>query len=290
MKRIITNEEINERCREISKRLPVGANFYGVPRGGIAPAYMLGGMTGGRVVNTPLDADYIVDDLIDSGKTRKRYQTSYPTTPFIALFEKTDPLEWLVFPWEVTEQGQDVSAEDIFTRFLEYVGEDPTREGLLETPKRMAKAWKFWTSGYGEDPDSVFKEFSDGGEHYDEMVLLDPIPFFSHCEHHMAAIFGEVHIAYIPNKKIAGLSKFARLVDIFARRLQVQERITFQIADAIEKNLQPLGVAVFIKATHFCIASRGVQKVGTSAKTSALRGIFKEKPAARAEFFSLLKL
>ena len=290
MKRIITNEQVNEKCHQIAKRLAVGSALYGVPRGGIAPAYMLAGLIGGRVTNTPMDADYIIDDLIDSGKTRDRYRVCYPTTPFICLFEKTDPMEWFVFPWEVTEQGQDVSAEDIFTRFLEFVGEDPNREGLVETPKRMAKAWKFWTSGYEQDPDSVFKEFTDGGEHYDEMVLLDPIPFFSHCEHHMAAIFGEVHIAYIPDKKIAGLSKFARLVDIFARRLQVQERITFQIADAIEKNLQPLGVAVFIKATHFCIASRGVQKVGTSAKTSALRGSFKEKPDARAEFFSLLKL
>ena len=290
VKRIITNEQVNEKCHQIAKRLAVGSALYGVPRGGIAPAYMLAGLIGGRVTNTPMDADYIIDDLIDSGKTRDRYRVCYPTTPFICLFEKTDPMEWFVFPWEVTEQGQDVSAEDIFTRFLEFVGEDPNREGLVETPKRMAKAWKFWTSGYEQDPDSVFKEFTDGGEHYDEMVLLDPIPFFSHCEHHMAAIFGEVHIAYIPDKKIAGLSKFARLVDIFARRLQVQERITFQIADAIEKNLQPLGVAVFIKATHFCIASRGVQKVGTNAKTSALRGVFKEKPDARAEFFSLLKL
>ena len=154
----------------------------------------------------------------------------------------------------------------------------------------MAKAWKFWTSGYSMDPDAVFKEFADGGEHYDEMVIIDPIPFYSHCEHHMAAIFGEVHIAYVPDKKIAGLSKFARLVDIFARRLQVQERITVQIADAIEKNLAPLGVAVFIKATHFCIESRGVEKAGTKAKTSALRGVFKDNPAARAEFFSLLKI
>lgn len=290
MKRIITNEEINKRCLELSKNIGLGFKFYGIPRGGIAPAYMLAGLTKGKVVDNPNEADFLVDDLIDSGKTMDRYLHLFPEATFLALFTKENHSDWLVFPWEITEQGQDVSAEDIFTRFLEFVGEDPNREGLVETPKRMAKAWKFWTSGYSQDPDSVFKEFTDGGENYDEMVLLDPIPFFSHCEHHMAAIFGEVHIAYIPDKKIAGLSKFARLVDIFARRLQVQERITFQIADAIEKNLQPLGVAVFIKATHFCIASRGVQKVGTSAKTSALRGVFKEKPAARAEFFSLLKL
>lgn len=294
MKRIITNEEVFETCKSLSKHIlkhhSPNSKFYGVPRGGVAPAYMLAGLTNGHVVDDPQLADFLVDDLIDSGKTKERYRRLFPDIPFVALFTKIDPRDWFIFPWEVTASGEDVSAEDIFTRFLEFVGEDPNREGLVETPKRMAKAWKFWTSGYEQDPDSVFKEFTDGGENYDEMVLLDPIPFFSHCEHHMAAIFGEVHIAYIPDKKIAGLSKFARLVDIFARRLQVQERITFQIADAIEKNLQPLGVAVFIKATHFCIASRGVQKVGTSAKTSALRGVFKEKPAARAEFFSLLKL
>lgn len=290
VKIIITNEQVHEICKQLSKNIPQGSLLYGIPRGGIAPAYLLAGMTNGIVIDDPGKAQYFIDDLVDSGRTRQIYEQMFPGIPFIPLFIKQLPSDWYVFPWEVTASGEDVSAEDIFTRFLEFVGEDPNREGLLETPKRMAKAWKFWTSGYGQDPDSVFKEFSDGGEHYDEMVLLDPIPFFSHCEHHMAAIFGEVHIAYIPNKKIAGLSKFARLVDIFARRLQVQERITFQIADAIEKNLQPLGVAVFIKATHFCIASRGVQKVGTSAKTSALRGVFKEKPAARAEFFSLLKL
>lgn len=296
MKRIITNEEVELACLPIIKSIPKdelgfgGPSFYGVPRGGIAPAYMLAGLTDGSVADHPKKADYIIDDLIDSGSTRDRYEKLYPTTPFLALFEKTDPMEWLVFPWEITDSGRDVSAEDIFIRFLEFVGEDPLREGLIETPARMAKAWKFWASGYSQDPDAVFKEFADGGENYDEMVIVDPIPFYSHCEHHMAAIFGEVHIAYVPDKKIAGLSKFGRLVDIFARRLQVQERITVQIADAIEKNLAPLGVAVFIKATHFCIESRGVQKAGTKAKTSALRGVFKDNPAARAEFFALLKV
>ena len=291
MKRIITNKEIQLRCQEIVETLPRNFHqYYGVPRGGITPAFLIAGMTGGKVVDSPSQADYIIDDLIDSGNTQDKFHDLYPDTPFIALFEKTEHSEWLVFPWEVTASGKDVSAEDIFTRFLEFVGEDPQREGLIETPARMAKAWKFWTSGYNQDPDAVFKCFEDGSENYDEMVLVDPIPFFSHCEHHMAAIFGEVHIAYVPNKKIAGLSKFARLVDIFARRLQVQERITVQIADTIQKNLEPHGVAVFIKATHFCIASRGVQKAGTFAKTSALRGVFKENPAARAEFFSLLKV
>jgi len=178
----------------------------------------------------------------------------------------------------------------LFKKFLEEVGENSEREGLIETPERMAKAWRFWTSGYSQDPDSVFKEFGDGGEDYDEMIVLEPIPFYSHCEHHMAAIFGDVYIAYIPNKKIAGLSKFARLVDIFSRRLQVQERMTTQIADSIQKNLNPIGVAVFIKGTHFCIESRGVQKPGMKAKTSAMRGAFRDKPEARAEFFSSIQI
>lgn len=293
MKKIIISiEDIERRCWEISQRIDRdgGLCFYGIPRGGITPAAIIAAMCKGNVVNNYEDADYIVDDLVDSGKTRDRYKLLAPKAKFIPLYEKLDHEHWLVFPWEICEDGNDISAEDIFTRFLEYVGENTSREGLVETPARMAKAWKFWTSGYNQNPDEVFKVFSDGGEDYDQMIMLDPIPFYSHCEHHMAAMFGEVYIAYIPNKKIAGLSKFARLVDIFSRRLQVQERLTTQIAETIERNLNPLGVAVFIKGTHFCIESRGVQKPGMKAKTSAMRGAFKNNPETRAEFFSLIKV
>lgn len=179
--------------------------------------------------------------------------------------------------------------ENTCRNLLKHIGEDPYREGLVETPKRMAKAWKHWTKGYGQDPADVFKEFTDGGEGYDEMIIVSPIPFYSHCEHHMAAIFGDVYIGYIPNGKIAGLSKFARVVDIFAQRLQVQERLTVQIANAINQHLEPLGVGVFVKARHFCMESRGVEKSGVYTKTSAMRGVFLNKSEVRAEFFELLK-
>lgn len=287
---IITIEEIQERCRTIAKTLPPGANFYGVPRGGITPASILAGLTSGYLVGEAKKAIYIIDDLIDSGATRDRYNFHYPYAEFIALYEK-DPekKEWIVFPWEVSDQGADQSSEDIFIRLLQYIGEDPEREGLVETPKRMAKAWDFWTSGYQMDPKEIFKTFADGGENYDQMLVLDPIPFYSHCEHHLAAIFGDVYIAYIPNGRIAGLSKFARLVDVFARRLQVQERLTTQIAQVINDELKPLGVAVVVRARHFCIESRGVQKPGVKTTTSAMHGVFRVNPETRAEFLSLVR-
>lgn len=179
--------------------------------------------------------------------------------------------------------------EYIIKDLLEFIGEDPNREGLLETPSRVLKAWHEWTRGYREDPDTVFKVFEDGAENYDTMIILDGIPFHSHCEHHMASINGVCHIGYIPNGKIAGLSKFARLTNIYANRLQVQERITTQIADNIVKHLQPKGVAVVIKAEHECMSSRGVRAHGVLTTTSAMRGVLiEESNDARNEFLSLI--
>lgn len=183
-----------------------------------------------------------------------------------------------------------MKAEQLFTLFLEMIGEDPSREGLRETPARMVKAWKHWTSGYDQDPKEVFKLFEDGGEDYDQMILIEPIPFYSHCEHHMAAMFGNIYIGYIPDKKIAGLSKFIRLVDIFSRRLQVQERLTTQIANTImSSELKPHGCGVFVKGHHFCMESRGVERAGVNAKTDALRGCFTQQEV-RQEFFNMIKL
>ena len=276
----------------------LGRKYFGVPRGGIPIAYLLAGMTDGKLVDTAEEADIIVDDIIDSGATRLRY----PGKKFIALVSReivpsavvaagqtvagAHLNDWVVFPWE---QSPEQSIEDACTRLLQFIGEDPTREGLQETPTRMARAWQQWTEGYRQDPAAVFKTFADGGEDYNEMIVIDPIPFYSHCEHHMAAIFGDVHIGYIPNGRIAGLSKFARLVDVFARRLQVQERLTVQIANTIQEELKPLGCAVYIKARHFCMESRGVSKSGIYTKTSAMRGIFLTKPEVRAEFMGLIK-
>lgn len=162
-----------------------------------------------------------------------------------------------------------------------------TREGLAETPARVAKAWEFWTSGYSKNAKDLLKVFEDGAERYDEMVLVRDIPIYSKCEHHLADIFGTVSIAYIPNGKIVGLSKLSRLADMFARRLQVQERMTAQIADALEEHLTPKGVGVVMRARHMCMESRGLCQQGHHTVTSALRGVIKSDPTARAEFLKL---
>lgn len=161
------------------------------------------------------------------------------------------------------------------------------RDGLRETPTRVARAWEFWTKGYREDPATLLKTFEDGAEGVDEMVMVKDIPFYSHCEHHMAPIFGTATVAYLPNGKIVGLSKISRLVDLFARRLQVQERLTCQVAEAMMEHLAPLGVGVVIKARHLCMESRGVCQQGHHTLTSALRGVFKDDPIVRAEFLQL---
>ena len=192
--------------------------------------------------------------------------------------------EWVRFPWEGGEiEG---GAEDIVTRLLQYIGEDSSREGLRETPRRFLKAWKEWTSGYQMNPADVMKAFEDGAENCDEMVVVKDIPFNSQCEHHLAAIFGTVTIAYVPNGKVLGLSKLSRLTDVFARRLQVQERMTNQIAEAMMDHLKPLGVGVIVKARHMCMESRGINKTGSMTVTSALRGCFREDDATRTEFLS----
>lgn len=167
-----------------------------------------------------------------------------------------------------------------------YTGDDPEREGLLETPERVVNAWEFMTSGYGVDPASVLKAFKDGSEQTDEMIHQGNIPLWSTCEHHMLPFFGVAHIAYLPNGCVLGLSKFARLVDVFARRLQVQERLTGQVAEALMEHLKPLGCGVVLQCRHTCMEARGVQKAGSVTTTIAIRGVFKTEPHVKAEFLS----
>jgi len=155
---------------------------------------------------------------------------------------------------------------------LDHIGEDIEREGLAETPARVVKAWNTWFAGYNLDPREIMKTFEDGAEGCDEMVIEVDIPFYTHCEHHMAPFFGLASVAYIPNGKVLGLSKMNRVVDLFARRLQVQERLTNQIADAMQEHLNPKGVGVLLRTGHMCVESRGVQHRGCSTTTSALRG------------------
>lgn len=180
-----------------------------------------------------------------------------------------------------------MSNEKIITDLLKYIGENPDRGGLLETPARVLKAWAHWTGGYDQEPGDVLKTFEDGAEDHDQMISVVNIPFYSHCEHHLAPFFGTATVSYIPDGKIVGLSKLSRLVDIFARRLQVQERLTDQIANALDEHLQPLGVGVCLKARHMCMESRGVMQQGHHTMTTALRGVIKDERDARSEFLRL---
>lgn len=274
-----------------SKEYPY-PKIYGVPRGGVSVAYLiLAKSYNGCVVVADVDeADFIVDDIIDSGATKKRYEESHPAIPFFALIDKTDENciylgEWVVFPWERSESDEpDETIEGNVTRILQYIGEDVKRGGLLDTPKRVAKAWGEWCSGYKEDVKQHFKTFEDGSEGCDEMVIIKNIPFYSHCEHHMAPFFGTVTIGYIPNGQVLGLSKFSRIVGVFAKRLQVQERLTTQIAECLMEGLNARGVGVVINARHMCIESRGVCQQGSETQSQKLLGIFKEKADTKAEF------
>lgn len=191
--------------------------------------------------------------------------------------------------YDFDEANEVEEAQLAIKDLLRYIGEDPEREGLRETPARVAKAWKEWTKGYGQSPYEVLKTFEDGAEDCNELVIVTNIPVISKCEHHLADINGIAHVGYIPDGRIVGLSKLARVVDIFARRLQVQERLTNQIADAICEGLQPLGVGVVVKASHACMSSRGVNIQGSLTITSAMRGVLLEKPEARHEFLNLCR-
>ena len=179
--------------------------------------------------------------------------------------------------------------QDLITRLLAKLGEDPSREGLLNTPRRVEKAFKFLTSGYDADIDAVLNNALFTVD-YSEMVIVKDIDFYSLCEHHLLPFFGKCHVAYIPSTKVIGLSKIPRLVDVFARRLQVQERLTNQIADTIREKLAPLGVAVVMEATHLCMSMRGVEKQNSFAVTSAMIGSFRDNARTRMEFLELLNL
>jgi GTP cyclohydrolase IA len=180
------------------------------------------------------------------------------------------------------------SAEQAIRTLLLWAGDDPDREGLLETPGRVARAFEDWFSGYGEDPEEYLRRTFEEVEGYDEMITLRDIRFESHCEHHLAPIIGKVHIGYLPKNKVVGISKLARVVDVYARRLQVQEKMNAQIAHCIQKVLEPEGVAVVIEATHQCMTTRGVHKPGVVMVTSMMLGQFRQNPLTRREFLSVI--
>ena len=181
-------------------------------------------------------------------------------------------------------------AQKAVRTLIEWAGDNPDREGLVETPKRVVKAYEEFFAGYDDDPEEILRKTFEEVEGYDEMVLVKNIRLESHCEHHIVPILGKAHIAYIPNNRVVGISKLARIVDAFGKRLQTQETMTAQIANTIDKVLEPKGVAVVVDAAHQCMTTRGIHKPESSTVTSCMRGIFKENPRTRNEFLTFIKL
>lgn len=288
-KTYITPDELRQRIAIID--LP-GLKVYPVPKGGMCLAAYLQNAT---VVDDPESADVILDDIIDSGATRSRYD--HLGAHFFAPIDKQGAdahLGWVVFPWEM--RSEESGPTDAVVRILQAIGEDPTRPGLLDTPKRYVKAFQDLTKGYNEDPEPILARVFDmeGGDEdvpvYSGIVLLRDIEVYSLCEHHLLPFVGRAHIAYIPRgNKVVGISKLARVLDVYARRLQCQEKLTAQVADAIVKHLDPLGVAVIIEAEHFCIRMRGVGKQNSVMVTSDMRGYFFDLESTRAELLAMLQ-
>jgi len=191
---------------------------------------------------------------------------------------------------ETSTVPTDAEARDYVRGLLRYIGEDVDREGLTETPDRVIRAMREHFAGYAQEPEDYLKKVFEEVEGYDELVLVSDIEVMSHCEHHMVPFVGKAHVAYIPNGKVVGLSKIARVVDVYAKRLQVQEKMTSQIAAALQNILEPQGVAVIMQCQHFCMCYRGVKKVGSWTTTSRLLGAFMDEPSARMELLTLIGL
>ena len=270
---------------------------YGVPRGGKIPAAMLAQTLDLPLRNNPRTNTLIVDDIVDSGRTRDKFKEHV----FVCLVQSQKrgafegasyyartTFEWVNFFWE---ESSATNGEDIVVRMIERIGDDPTRPGIVETPKRVIKAWDEMFAGYKQDPKTIIKagfQEQPAGNHLDGIIYLRDIEFFSTCEHHILPFYGKAHVAYIPKDgKVVGISKLARLVDCFARRLQIQERIANQVVDAIME-FGALGAICIIEAKHLCIACRGVAKQHSIMGCSAIRGVFESKQEARAEALSLL--
>jgi GTP cyclohydrolase I len=247
--------------------------YYGVPRGGSYLSAML------NPVDTPEEADVIIDDLIDTGATKEKYNKLFPDKPFVGVFNRADfEGKWLSFPWE---QKGVIEIEDNVRRILEYF-DNANREGLKDTPRRYIKFLKEFLTP------TPFNFTTFDAEGTNEMIVQTNIPFHSLCEHHLAPFFGTASIAYVPNGKIVGLSKLARTLDLYSRNFQNQERITKQIAERLMEELQPQGVAVMLKAEHMCMSMRGVKKHDTHTTTSHLTGCFKDDLNCRNEFLHIV--
>lgn len=303
-----TPSDFNADIKALTKRLKVvikesmsvePQGIYGIPRGGIPLATALSATLGIPLINRPAERNWqniiVVDDLIDSGRTLKPFVDRgivtavlhrKPASPHFEFncYVREIEQDWIEYFWEKTTADE----QDIPVRLLEMIGEDLNREGLRETPERFIRSWRYLTSGYGQKPEDVIKVFKNEG--YDQIVLLKNIELYSTCEHHLLPFWGRAHVAYIPDKKVIGISKLARLVDMYARRIQIQERLGDQVVKAIADCLSPQGAACIIEASHLCMRMRGVQKQNSKMVTSSLTGVFMEKDsAARQELMELIK-
>lgn len=283
-------------CRILAEKIPLRKydGIFGIPKGGVPLALRLSQLGEIPFVDQVTGPSIlVVDDICDSGATRLRYRDNdfacihwAGHTDFAPeWYARPTDGEWIHYWWE-GEQGT-VSIEDAVVRLLQYIGEDPAREGLKDTPRRVIKSYDHLFSGYKKNPADLFTTFSADG--YDEMVVLRDIEIYSMCEHHMLPFIGKAHVAYIPNKKIIGISKLARLVEVFSRRLQIQERIGAQVTGALMEYLEPKGAACIIDAQHLCMKMRGVEKQNSVMTTSSLTGIFLEKPETRAELMRMIR-
>ncbi len=285
---------------QLAEKIPAGkySFIYGIPRGGVPVAMALSQklrvpMIGGNG-DFGQDGILYVDDIVDTGRTAARFHgdvaaihqsNRFPKekAPTYYVKESTD---WIRYWWEC-----DPPIEESIVRILEYIGENPKRAGLKETPSRVIRSYGEIFSGYKIDPASVFKTYD--AETYDQIVLLRDIELYSTCEHHLLPFFGKAHIAYIPRKRLIGLSKLARLLEIHSRRLQVQERIGEQVTQMLMKHLDPVGAACIIEARHLCVCARGVNKENSTMVTASLKGVFfadsKKGRASRSELMGLIK-
>jgi len=273
--------------------LRVGPSWkvWGVPRGGIHVAQEMAHRLGCEIVEDPEHATIIVDDIVDSGATRDRYREEFPSTQFVGVIDKTlDPTWadiWVVFPWELHDQMDD-RPEEHYRRFIQSMGGlGLSPDNLLETPRRVVKAFQELTQGIDQSPSDILsKRFGVDG--LDEMVIVQDIPFSSLCEHHLLPFTGTATVAYIAKDFAVGLSKIPRLVACYSQRLQMQERLAQQIAGALMGELETAGAACLIRASHSCMGMRGIRSGGQMIASSLL-GVFRDDPTARAEFLALAR-
>lgn len=289
---------IEQRAKQLRVRHPHATLAYGVPQGGVPVAALTGlplacphfATTPENLLDAYGDSLLVVDDLVDSGRTLAPYAATglavdalfrKPHSPPSLAPNAEEVSGWVTFPWE-----RGTGPEDAVVRLLEWVGEDPSREGLLDTPKRVVKAFREMTSGLAVEPRSVLGTVFN--ESSDQMVVVRGIRFSSMCEHHLLPFTGTAAVGYVPDGRVIGLSKIPRLVEVFAKRPQVQERMTNQIAQSLMDHLEPKGVGVVVKAHHSCMGCRGVKQPDAEMITSCVLGCMKEEPASRAELMEFI--